>query len=242
MSIADLQAALGYTFNNPALLEEALVHRSYIHEHHDCPYDSNERLEFLGDALLNFITGAFLYHTYPDRREGELTIARAALVQTRTLAEFARRFDLGPYIRLSRGEDRSGARERDNLLADTFEALLAAIALDSDWHTARDWILPLLRDEMDIIDAGDVPVDYKTTLQHRVQGEFNVTPLYNHIAVSGPDHEREWTMEVWANGVLLGQGTGSSKRHATQAAAQHALAALDSATPPLLARANEAVS
>lgn len=239
MHVSRLCANLSYRFESLALLEAALVHRSYVHEHPECVHPANERLEFLGDALLNFITGSFLYERFPERGEGELTQIRAALVKSKTLASFARRYDLGSFLMISRGEERAGARIRDSLLADTFEALLAAISLDGGWQAARDFMLPLLREETERIETGVAQGDWKSMLQQRVQGVKGVTPSYRKVSVSGPDHRREWTMEVWAGEVFLGRGKGRSKQLATQLAAEHALAALDSADPPLLAPAGE---
>jgi ribonuclease-3 len=238
MDYTKLQATLGYQFKNLDLLLTALMHRSFVHEHHDSQLPSNERLEFLGDALLNFITGQFLYHSYPEMGEGQLTNARSALVQTATLADFARRFGLGSHVRLSKGEERAGARKRDNLLADTFEAVLAAIALDSDWQTARDWMVPLLKAEMEH-GAADRS-DYKSDLQRRIQGQINITPAYREVSVTGPDHDREWTIEVLAGEVLLGVGVGRSKPSASQAAARNAIQALDGPEPPALPSAEVA--
>lgn len=230
MDVSKLHTSLGYTFRDVSLLEAALLHRSYVHESSNAHQASNERLEFLGDALLNFITGLFLFDTYPELGEGQLTTARSALVQTRTLAKFARLFDLGRYVRISKGEERAKARERDNLLADTFEAVLASIALDGGWEAARDWVLPLLKREMASGDAERT--DYKSQLQHRIQGSINVTPTYRQVSVSGPDHEREWTIEVWADDVLLGTGQGASKPAASQVAARAALQTLDGPDAP----------
>lgn len=232
MDLSKLYTAFGYTFRDPSLLEAALMHRSYVHENVSATLPSNERLEFLGDALLNFITGSFLYHTYAELGEGQLTTTRSALVQTRTLAKFARGFGLGEYVRISKGEERARARQRDNLLADTFEAVLAAIAIDGGWEAARDWVLPLLRAEME--NGVAERIDYKSALQHRVQGAVNVTPSYRERMVTGPDHERQWTIEVWADRVLLGVGQGASKPLASQEAARVALEALDEANSALL--------
>ena len=233
MDYTKLQTALGYRFNNLELLTTALTHRSYVHENGHPLGQSNERLEFLGDALLNFIAGAFLYHTYPNLGEGQLTMTRSALVQTHTLALFARRFGLGRYIQISKGEDRAKARERDNLLADAFEAVLAAIALDSSWETARDWMVRLLATEM--AEGSAERPDHKSNLQRRIQGAINITPLYREVSVTGPDHDRTWTMQVWAGEILLGMGVGRSKSSASQEAARAALIALDSPDPPLVA-------
>ncbi|MBM7846318.1 ribonuclease III [Herpetosiphon giganteus] len=232
MDLNKLQTELGYTFNDVAFLRAALLHRSYVHEHPEAGSESNERLEFLGDALLNFICGSFLFHEFPELGEGDLTKMRAMLVQTRTLASLARRFDLGSYVQISRGEERAKARERDNLLADAFEALLAAIALDGGWPAARDFVLPLLKS---VKASGVQNQDYKTDLQQFVQGRINLTPNYREVNVTGPDHERTWTIEVWAGETLLGVGIGTSKTMASQAAAKVALEALTSETIGLTA-------
>ncbi|MFD3165151.1 ribonuclease III [Herpetosiphon sp. NSE202] len=232
MDLNKLQTELGYTFNDVAFLRAALLHRSYVHEHPEAGSESNERLEFLGDALLNFICGSFLFHEFPELGEGDLTKMRAMLVQTRTLASLARRFDLGSYVQISRGEERAKARERDNLLADAFEALLAAIALDGGWPAARDFVLPLLKS---VKASGVQNQDYKTDLQQYVQGRINLTPNYREVNVTGPDHERTWTIEVWAGETLLGVGIGTSKTMASQAAAKVALEALTAETIGLTA-------
>ncbi|KPL91042.1 ribonuclease III [Herpetosiphon geysericola] len=232
MDLNKLQTELGYTFNDVAFLRAALLHRSYVHEHPEAGSESNERLEFLGDALLNFICGSFLFHEFPELGEGDLTKMRAMLVQTRTLASLARRFDLGSYVQISRGEERAKARERDNLLADAFEALLAAIALDGGWPAARDFVLPLLKS---VKASGVQNQDYKTDLQQFVQGRINLTPNYREVNVTGPDHERTWTIEVWAGETLLGVGIGTSKTMASQAAAKVALEALTAETIGLTA-------
>ncbi|HEY1013609.1 MAG TPA: ribonuclease III, partial [Herpetosiphonaceae bacterium] len=234
MHLSRLWEQLSYRFESLALLEAALVHRSYVHEHPDCIHPPNERLEFLGDALLNFITGSFLYESYPERGEGELTQLRAALVKTRTLASFARQYDLGAFLMLSRGEERAGARTRDSLLADAFEALIAAISLDGGWQAARDFVLPHLRAEVVRIEDGVAQADWKSLIQQRVQAMVGITPDYRKVSVAGPDHRREWTMEVWAGEVFLGRGKGRSKQLATQQAAELALAALDGDDPPKL--------
>jgi len=225
MDLNKLQAELGYTFNDLNFLRAAMLHRSYVHEHPEAGSESNERLEFLGDALLNFICGSFLFHEFPELGEGDLTKTRAMLVQTRTLAGLARRFNLGSYVQISRGEERAKARERDNSLADAFEALLAAIALDGGWEAARNFVLPLLKS---VKASGVQNQDYKTDLQQYVQGRINLTPSYREVNVTGPDHERTWTIEVWAGDALLGVGVGTSKTMASQAAARAALEALQS--------------
>ncbi len=215
-------------FNNPALLATALVHRSFAHEHWEQSPESNERLEFLGDSVLNFLTARFLYEQFPDKSAGELTTLRAALVKTSTLARLARSLDLGAALKLGRGEERSGGRERDPLLEDVFEALVGAVYLDRGAEGAGAFLRPLLEQEVGYITQNGLVLDEKSRLQERVQYERNQTPRYRTVRVEGPDHDRRFTTEVWAGDDLLGTGEGSSKQIATQAAARAALALLDS--------------
>jgi ribonuclease-3 len=224
-SLDTLQIRLGLRFADPKLLQSALVHRSFLHEHPDqgVGLTDAERLEFLGDAILNYLAGALLYDRFPSRGEGELTGLRSALVRTATLAGFARELELGAYIWLSKGEELNGARERDALLADTFEALIAAIYIDQGLETAKIFANLLFDQQIEAIEAHGLALDYKSQLQQRIQAERNVTPRYNVIAEHGQDPRREYTIEVLAGNVRLGAGQGPSKQAAAQAAAQAAL-------------------
>ncbi len=226
--VAELLHERGVTFSEPRLLENALIHRSYMHEHPELTegLSSNERLEFLGDAVLNFLTAAWLYERFPERGEGELTGLRAALVKTTTLARFARELHLGNYVRISRGEDTSEARNRPPLLADVFEAVLGAIYLDQGLAAVRVFVMPFLEHEVGLILAGQVEVDYRTRLQEKVQAEHGITPVYRTVSATGPDHQRQFTIEVLMEMELLGVGQGSSKQAAAQAAARAALEAM----------------
>ncbi len=227
--ISVLMKTLGVTFTDQRLLENALIHRSFLHEHPErVPgLSSNERLEFLGDAILNFLTAAWLYARFPERGEGELTALRAALVKTTTLARFARELQLGRFIRISRGEDTSAARDRAPLLADVFEAVVGAIYLDQGLDTARSFILPFLEREVALILAGNAEIDYRTRLQEHVQARYGMTPVYRTVSATGPDHCRQFTVEVLVGQELLGLGSGSSKQAAAQRAAQMALEAMN---------------
>ncbi|MFL5804009.1 MAG: ribonuclease III [Roseiflexaceae bacterium] len=224
-SLDTLIARLGVGFSDQRLLRSALVHRSFLHEHPEQASDlaSNERLEFLGDAIANYTAAALVFERFPERGEGDLTVLRAALINTSTLAGFARSFGLGAYIRLSKGDDASNGRERDALLADTFEALVAAIALDSGLAAAQAFMMPLFEQELEHIQAHGLPLDYKSRLQQRIQAERNITPRYHTVSVSGPEHRREFVIEVLAGEESLGVGQGLSKQAAAQAAAQAAL-------------------
>jgi ribonuclease-3 len=226
--LEDLQEKLGVQFTNVGLLARAFIHRSFIHEHPERggARESNERLEFLGDAVLNFLTASWLYERFPDQTEGELTHLRAALVKTNTLAGFSRQLDLSGHIKISRGEDTPTARNRPALLADVFEAVLGAIFLDQGLEATRDFVTPFLERHVEAVLDGTAEIDYRTRLQEQAQSIFNHTPSYRMIDVAGPDHQREFTMEVRIAEVRYGVGVGPSKQAAAQAAAREALAQL----------------
>lgn len=222
-----LVAQLGMVFGNMRLLESALAHRSFVNER---PAEaalliSGERLEFLGDAIVNYLAADLIYQRFPERNEGELTVLRTALIRTGTLAAFARTLNLGEYLRISKGEESSGARNRDSLLADSFEALIGAVYLDAGLDAARRLVLPLF--EQHLTQLGNQLLDYKTQLQHRIQAERNITPMYRILSESGPEHRREYTIEVLAGNDQIGVGHGLGKQAATQDAARAALLALD---------------
>jgi ribonuclease III len=226
-SIDKLMDALGVRFDDSDLLLSAVTHRSYVHEHYESLIPPNERLEFLGDSVLNFLTARYLYLRHPDLGEGQLTAMRAALVRTGTLARFARSVGLGAHLKLGKGEENSGGRDRDGLLADAFEAIVAAIYLDQGMDAADAFLLPLLEAENDRITTHGLQIDDKSRLQERVQSERNLTPRYRTVSVEGPDHSRTFTIEVYAGGEKLGVGVGNSKQAAAQAAARAALEFLD---------------
>lgn len=226
----DLRAALGITFNDEQLLQSAFVHRSLLNEHPErvAGLNSNERLEFLGDAILNFLTADWLYQRFPDHREGQLTELRKALVNTHTLARFSRELNLGRYVRLVRGQDNIESRNRPALLADLFEALLGAIYLDQGIDVARSFVRPFLEHEIAAILAGHGDHDYRTRLQQQMQAEYGITPSYHTIAVEGPAHRSQFTVAVLLGDRQLGVGRGLSKQAAAQEAARVALEAADS--------------
>jgi len=220
-----LQQRLGLFFRDPRLLQSALLHRSFLHEHPDQGVGliDTERLEFLGDAILNFLAATMLFERYPDRSEGALTNLRSALVRTDTLANFARGLGIGAHIRLSKGEEQNGARERAALLADTFEALVAAIYLDQGVDGARALVRDLFEQQIQRIERHGLTLDYKSQLQQRIQAERNITPRYQIVSERGQDPHREYTVDVLAGEERLGTGHGHSKQAATQAAARAAL-------------------
>ncbi len=224
MTFEELQQTIGITFTNQELLKAAFIHRSYLNEARQIR-QSNERLEFLGDAVLSFLTSHFLYQTYPDYSEGTLTNIRSSLVKTTSLAHAARELKLGELLFLSRGEEDSGGRTNSSLLADTFEALLGAIFLDQGIATAKSFLQAHL-----FPNAGDIVknksyIDYKSLLQEIIQSETRISPTYHVTKSEGPDHAKTFWVEAKAGDTILGSGTGKSKQEAEAAAAANALAA-----------------
>ena len=223
----ELEKKLNYSFRNPALLSEALSHSSYANEHRSAHLSSNERLEFLGDSVLGFVTAEYLFTRHPDLPEGDLTRIRAALVCEQSLYEVARKLDLGRYLKLGRGEEAGGGRERTSILADATEAVFAAVYLDGGIAAASELIHRVLlcaeREEA----VEERRRDYKTALQELVQRQADQTLTYRMVGEQGPDHAKVFSAEVLLNGVALGSGTGHSKKEAEQAAARSALAVLD---------------
>ncbi len=218
----DLSKRLELDFRDMLLLSRALTHRSYLNEHLDALED-NERLEFLGDAVLDFVVGAWLYNRYPEMPEGDLTRMRSALVHTEQLAEFARALNLGQAMRLGRGESQGGGRERSALLCDTFEALIGALYIDNGIDAVRAFISPLLENASDDILANRRNEDPKSLFQEWAQSQGYPAPRYNTRSATGPDHSKEFTVDVEINGEVFGTGKGHSKQVAAKAAAQDAL-------------------
>ena len=228
-SLQRLIDRLGVPITNQRLLTAALTHSSFLNEHpEESDLMSSERLEFLGDALLNYLAGVLVFERYPTCGEGDLSELRAILVRTSTLAELARELDLGAHVRLTKGEVHSGARNRPALLADTFEALVAAIYFDGGIDVLRTFILPLWEARLAQVNLKALRMDYRSMLQERIQSERAITPRYIVVAEAGPEHDRRFTVEVMVGAEKLGMGQGHSKQLAGQAAAQAALLHLDS--------------
>jgi len=223
MNLEELGTALGVTFKDKSLLTRALTHRSYLNENSDLPYLDNERLEFLGDALLDFIAAEFLYQRFPEMPEGDLTSLRAALVKGDTLARFALDLGLPQYLLMSRGEEAARGRERAPLLAGAFEALIGALYLDQGLSAAREFILCFLPAESERVHALRLDRDAKSMLQELSQGKLQVTPLYRLVETRGPDHAKDFTIAVILNDIEYGRGTGRNKQTAEQEAARVAL-------------------
>lgn len=219
-SLDEYEKKIGYTFQNKKLLETALTHSSYANEH-KC--ESYERLEFLGDSVLGFVTAEFLFRHYASLPEGQLTKTRAALVCEKSLCGFSRSLEVGSFLRLSHGEMHSGGRERASILADVFESTTAAIYLDSgDLDQARTFILRFIAPAAKSR-SGKAFKDYKTTLQEIIQQNPEEQLEYVLTGESGPDHEKHFTVEVHLNSNVIGKGGGRSKKEAEQQAAREAL-------------------
>jgi len=216
---------LGLAFRSLRLLSRSLTHRSYINEHPEALED-NERLEFLGDAVLDFLVGAWLYNRFPEKSEGFLTRMRAALVGNAQLANFARDLNLGSVMRLGRGEAEAGGREREPLLGSTFEALIGALYLDQDIPAVRAYVEPLLETASQEIVDNNRDKDPKSMLQEWAQGNGHGAPVYHLTCATGPEHEKTFNMDVLISGQVYGRGAGRSKAQAAKAAAASALQAL----------------
>lgn len=216
-----LEQKLGYKFNNINLLKNALTHSSYANEVRN-GFSSNERLEFLGDSVLSIVVSDYIYKHYPNMPEGELTKLRASLVCEKSLCAFSRELELGSYLMLGKGEDKGGGRDRDSILADAFEAVLAAIYLDGGMEPARRHVMNFVLRELKHTDD-EVFKDYKTALQEIIQRNPEESVTYILIDESGPDHDKSFTVEVRLNSNVIGKGTGKNKKRAEQMAAKEAL-------------------
>ncbi len=222
--IKDLETTIGYRFHNISLLQNALTHSSYANEHWHNSLLSNERLEFLGDSILGMVVAEYLYRSFPDRPEGELTRMRADMVCEKTLAEVANSIHLGEHLMLGRGEEHFGGRTRNSILADAMESVIAACFLDGGMDVAKQFIRKFIFVETPVTEFHNA--DYKTSLQELVQQKKNQTLAYTLIGESGPDHEKIFSVEVTLNGKVIGTGSGSSKKRAEQDAARAGICTL----------------
>ena len=222
--IKELEAAIGYKFKNIALLQNALAHSSYANERWHNSLMSNERLEFLGDSILGMCVAEYLYCTFPDRPEGELTRMRADMVCEQTLANVAGRIGLGNHLLLGKGEEQGGGRTRNSILADAVESVIAASFLDGGMDAAKQFIQKFILVEVPVKKLHNV--DYKTSLQELVQQKKNQVLTYTLVGESGPDHDKHFEVEVCLNGKVVGLGSGSSKKRAEQDAARVAIETL----------------
>jgi len=221
--VKQVEKQIGVKFRNRELLTTALTHRSYVNERTGEAVPDNERLEFLGDAVLDFLTGYLLYERFPDLPEGRLTRLRAALVRTAALAELAEQCELGPHIRMGKGEEASGGRKRVTTLCAVFEAVVGALYLDQGMDAVRKFVEPLFLPMLERILSESLDQDARSILQEWSQATHNETPTYRTVEETGPEHEREFMVEVLIGEQVVGCGVGRSKRSAAQAAARAAL-------------------
>ena len=219
--IKELETAIGYRFRNITLLQNALTHSSYANERWHNSLLSNERLEFLGDSVLGMLVAEYLYRSFPDRPEGELTRMRADMVCEQTLAAAATKIGIGEHLLLGHGEEQGGGRNRNSILADAMESVIAACFLDGGIQAALKVVQQFILVEVPVKKLNNA--DYKTALQELVQQKKNQTLSYRLVGESGPDHDKHFEVEVSLNGSVIGVGTGSSKKRAEQMAAQAAL-------------------
>ena len=224
-SAAEIEAKIGVSFRDRAMLRTALTHPSYANEHPEDPTETNERLEFLGDAALGLIVAEALYERFPDRQEGSLTAWRAELVCGPTLARVATQIGIGPWLRLGRGEEATGGREREGNLERAYEALIGAILIDRGLDAARDFVRRTLNDDFEALARDPAVLNPKGALQQIAQG-LGMRPEYLTVAIAGPEHERWFTVEVRLGEEALGAGEGATRQQAEKEAAREALETL----------------
>lgn len=223
---ATLEKSLGFTFSDKELLARAFTHRSFLNEHRGEKLEPNERLEFLGDSVLNYCVSQYLFTTYPENPEGDLTNFRASIVKTEFLSGIARELNLNSYILMSKGEEDSGGRERETILADTVEAFLGGIFLDQGIEACLRFVTTYIVPHLGPIIEKRSYRDYKSRLQEHTQIEKDGTPSYRVLSTEGPDHDRIFQVGVYVHNKLMGKGSGKNKQQAEQEAAQNALAKL----------------
>jgi ribonuclease III len=233
MDFHAFEQSLGLTFNNKALLQQAFTHSSHVNEQDDVvAHSDNERLEFLGDAVLDFVAGDLLFRRFPDLPEGALTQLRTAIVRMEALAEQANQLKMGPLLRLGKGEERAGGRTRPTNLCRAFEALIGAIYVDQGLEVVKTFVTPRLLTYLDQVKEAALAKDARSQLQEYIQLNYNITPQFKRAEAVGPDHAKQHLVHVVVGDVTLGEGYGSSVRAAGQAAAQDALTHLDRLPPP----------
>jgi len=222
-SMQALQEKIDYQFKDESLLRLALTHSSYANENKQADVDYNERMEFLGDSVLGVIISQYVFEKYPGYREGQLTKTRSRMVCESTLAECAKAIDLGDHMFFGKGEAQTGGRKRKSILADAFEALIAAVYLDSDFQVVKAMIFRLMQEKIDMAEAGLIVDDYKTHLQELIQVNKDNRIKYELIRESGPDHKKVFETAVKLNQKTIGKGQGASKKESEQEAAKNAL-------------------
>lgn len=221
----DLEKKTKIIFKNAKLLETAFVHKSYVNEHRNEQIDHNERLEFLGDAVLELVTTTYLFDKCPDKSEGEMTAFRSALVKGKHLAEISQELDLGKYLFLSNGEEKSGGREKKYILANVLEAYIGAVYVEHGYEVCEKFIDKFILKRLDQIIEKGLHIDAKSQFQEICQEREEVTPYYELLSEEGPDHDKKFTMGAFINEILIAKGFGSSKQKAEDDAAKNALKA-----------------
>ncbi|MEK7145601.1 MAG: ribonuclease III [Patescibacteria group bacterium] len=221
-NLSELESSIGLKFKDQHILEVAFIHKSYVNETPGV-HEDNERLEFLGDAVLELAVTDYLFRNYPDKPEGELTNWRSALVKGKNLAQVASALQLGDYLKLSNGEEMSGGRTKSYILANTMESLIGAIYMDKGYDTANEFILKFIIVLLEEIIKKGLYIDSKSRVQELAQEKLNITPRYELLKESGPDHDKIFEMGIYFSDELVGKGKGPSKQEAEQAAALKAL-------------------
>lgn len=223
MSYQNLEKKIGFTFKDQKLLKTVFIHRSYMNENRKEELTHNERLEFLGDAVLELVVTEYLYKNYPEHTEGEMTNWRSALVKGNNLANVAKSLELGEYLYLSHGEEKSGGRKKPYILANTVEALIGAVYLEHGYKIAHKFIDHFIIQELENIIEKGLHIDAKSKFQEWSQEKFGITPTYEVLEEFGPDHDKRFKMGAYHDKKLMGEGEGSSKQKAEESAAQNSL-------------------
>jgi ribonuclease III len=222
-----IEKKLGLEFKDEELLKNALTHRSYLNENRGEGLENNERLEFLGDAVLELIISANLYTKFPNKTEGELTSIRSAIVRTESLAEESRRLKIGEHILMSKGEEDSGGKDKDFILANTYEALLGAIYLDLGFEECKEFVKRTALKKLPRVISQELFIDPKTKIQELVQAKYKVTPTYKVLKEDGPDHDKSFTVALEIGEKIMARGSGLSKQKAEEEAAQKGIDKLE---------------
>lgn len=225
MDYKDAEEIIGVTFNDKELLKQAFTHRSYLNENKNTNLEHNERLEFLGDAVLELVSTDYLYNKYPKKPEGDLTALRSALVNSVMLASIASDLNFNKYLLLSKGESKDTGRARQYILANTFESVVGAIYLDSGYENARSFIEKVLLPKTEEIESKRLWIDAKSFFQEKAQEKTGITPAYKTLKEQGPDHDKIFTVGLYLNEQLVAEGKGKSKQEAEQDAARNGLEA-----------------
>ncbi|MEK9169766.1 MAG: ribonuclease III [Patescibacteria group bacterium] len=225
---SSLEKTINIKFKDRGMLENVFIHRSYLNEHKNSNFKSNERLEFLGDSVLSLITSVYLFKNYPNLEEGDYTEIKSAIVKMDSLAEASKKIELNNYLLLSRGEEKGAGRTNNNIMADCFEALIAAIFLDKNFETAYTFVVDFLfKDKLEYLLKNNLYLSSKSRLQEIIQSKYKKTPIYKVLDEKGPEHKRIFKIGVYFNNKMLGVGTAPSKKEAEEVAAKEALISIN---------------